>query len=339
MATFGLDIGTHSIKAVQLERRGQSFALLAAGITSAPQPGISSDSDTDLATVAEAVKKLISDTKITAKTVNLSLPEDKVFTRLIELPPLTDKEVASAISWQAEPFIPIPITEAVIDYQIVGRREPQPNQPGGVQVLLVAAPKVLVAKYTRVASLAGLTLGSVETELLSLARALAPVSGTALIADLGATSSSFGIIRNGQLMVSRSIATGGTAFNRALTSSLALSPAQAEEYKKTYGLGSGLEGKIKAALTPVLTSLTEEIKKLIQFYKTELKEGDPVASIIVSGGASGMPELTPFITKNLGIEVSLGDPFVRIVKDERVTRAIGAYTPLYGTAVGLAQNI
>ena len=161
MSTFGLDIGTHSIKAVQLERRGEQFALLAAGITSAPQPGISSDSDQDLATVAEAVKKLISDTKIAAKTVNISLPETQTFTRLIELPSLTDQEVASAISWQAEPYIPIPITEAAIDYQIVGRRDPQPNQPGGVQVLLVAAPKAIVAKYTRVASLAGLTLGNV----------------------------------------------------------------------------------------------------------------------------------------------------------------------------------
>ncbi len=339
MATFGLDIGTHSIKAVQLERRGAQFALLAAGITSAPKPGVASDSDADLAVVAEAVKKLISDTKIAAKTVNISLPEALTFTRLIELPSLTDQEVASAISWQAEPYVPIPITEASIDYQIVGRRAEQPNQPGTVQVLLVAAPKAVVAKYTRVATLAGLTLGNVETELLSLARALAPAQGTIMIADLGATSSSFGIVRNGQLMVSRSIATGGVALNRALTTALGISPAQAEEYKKTYGLSRELEGKIKTALAPVLTSLLDEMKKLTQFYKTELKSEDSVISVILSGGVSGMPELIPFVTENLSIETTLGDPFLKIIKDERITKSVEAYIPLYGTAVGLAQNI
>lgn len=339
MSTFGLDIGSHSIKAVQLERRGAQFTLLAAGITSAPAPGITSDSDQDLALVAEAVKKLISDTKIASKDVNLSLPEPQVFTRLIELPSLTDQEVASAISWQAEPYIPIPITEASIDYQIVGRREPQPNQPGGVEVLLVAAPKALVAKYTRVATLAGFAIAAIETELLALTRALAPASGTALIADLGATSSSFGIVRNGQLMVSRSVATGGVALNRALSSGLSMSIAQAEEYKKTYGLGRELEGKVGTVLAPVLTAIIEEMKKMTQFYKTELRNEDPVNSAVLCGGVSGMPELTPFITERLGIEVTMGDPFARIVKDERIAKAIGAYIPLYGTAVGLAQNI
>ncbi len=340
MSAFGLDIGTTSIKAIQLEHRGEQFALLAAGITASPPGALSSDNEKDIAAVAEIVKKLVADTKITSKQINISIPESQVFTRLIELPLLTDEEVASAISWQAEPYIPIPVAEASIDYQIVSRREAQGNTPGAVQVLLVATSKSLVQRYIKMAEMADLTIVGVESELLALSRVLNMPNQTVLIADLGANSSDFGIVRSGQLVVSRSVPTAGSVFTRSLSNSLNVTVERAEEYKKSYGLNSSyLEGKVQQALDPVFKVLADEMKKTIQYYKSDVGREDQVSAVFLAGGTSGMPEITPAIAEALGIEVLVGDPFAKVIKDERTSKILSSWAPLYGIAVGLAQNI
>lgn len=341
MSAFGLDIGTSSIKVVQLAKGANSFSLLAAGITSTPRPGLTSELENDLVGVSEAVKKLLADTKITSKEVNLSLPESQVFTRMISLPPLSDAEVASAISWQAEPYIPIPISEATVDYQIVARRQSSgPGDPGGVDVLLVAAPKNLVEKYIKVVSFAGLTVSLVETELLALSRSTAPPAATSLVVDLGATSTDIALVKDGQLLATRSIPTAGDTLSRSVSTGLSLDVAKAEEYKKAYGLDPRkLEGKVRAALEPAFRLILDEMKKTIQYYKSELKGQDEVVSAVVSGGVAGMPEVVSYLAEGLGIEATLANPFGKIAGAEKVSKSLAAYSPLYGVAVGLAMNI
>ncbi|MAG59936.1 hypothetical protein CMO96_04065 [Candidatus Woesebacteria bacterium] len=340
MAAFGLDISSHSMKAMQLEKRGDNFALLAAGVAATPVKGLDSEIESDIVKVAEAVKKLLADTKIVTKEVNISLPESKVFSRLIRLPLLTDQEIAAAISWQAEPYIPIPIADASIDYQIVRRFEAAGGKSGGVEVLLVAAPKTLIAKYAKLADILGLTIASVETELLALARSLAPAKQTVLVADMGGISTDMAIIRSGQLAVSRSVPTGGNVFTRAVSTGLSVNASRAEEYKKSYGLASDqLEGKVRASLEPVLRVIVDEMNKTIQYYKTDLGENDPVSAAIVSGGTANMNHLTSFLAEKLGIEVLIGDPFANVVKSEALAKNLLPVAPLYGVVVGLAQNI
>lgn len=335
---LGLDIGVKSIKAVQLEPQGDKFLLHAAGVTATPQNGLSGSQQDSQAT-AEAVKKLLADTKIAAREANLSLPESQVFTRLVEFPALSDEEVASAISWQAESYIPIPQEETNIDYQIVGRRDAQNAAGGAVEVLLVAAPKKVVDRYIQICSLAGVSVASVETELIALSRALAPQGATVLVADFGGSSTNFAVVKSGQLMVSRSISTGGEALTRAIAKNLSITPQQAEEYKKAYGLRKNqLEGKVRAALELPLKIIVDEIKKTIQYYKNEVKHEDAVNEVIVAGGAAGISELIPYLAEQTGIEISIGDPFARVVQDERVTKAFANYAPLYGVAIGLAQK-
>lgn len=341
MPAFGLDIGSRSIKAVQLEKSGDKFSLTAAGVTSSPAPGANSDAERDLAQVGEAIKKLVADTKISSKQVNLSLPEAKVFTRLISLPPLSDEEVAAAISWQAEPYIPIPVKEASLDFQIVDRVEAQGStKPGRVDVLLIAAPKALIEKYVKIANFAGLSVVSVETELLALARSIAPAKNTSLVLDLGATSSDIGIVRAGQILFGRSVATAGDALTRAVSTGLSVELSQAEEYKKAYGLDpKQAEGRVRQVLEPAFRVIVDELKKAIQFYKNELKAQDDITSIVLSGGTAGMPEIIPYLTENLGLEVSIGNPFANLIGTERLSRNFAAYSPLYSISVGLAMNI
>ncbi|TSC89470.1 MAG: type IV pilus assembly protein PilM [Microgenomates group bacterium Gr01-1014_5] len=338
MPAFGLDIGTTSIKAVQLDKQGENFSLLAAGITPTPTRGMETENQKDLEAVAVAVKKLITDTKITSRDVAISLPESKVYTRLISLPLLTDEEVSSAIAWQAEPYIPIPVAEASLDYQIVGRTEAVQGKPGKTDVLLIAASKALIKQYLDVCSIAGLNVVHVMSELLALTSALATDKQTVLLADIGSTSTDFAIVRSGQLLVSRSVATGGNVLTRAVSAGLSVDTQRAEEYKKSYGLNASfLEGRVKASVEPAFRVIVEEAKKTIQYYRSEIGRDDQVSSMILSGGTAGIPDSTSYIANALGIEVLVGDPFAGIAKNEQTAKSLASWAPLYGISVGLAK--
>lgn len=331
MKSFGLDIGSHSIKVVELVRDGKAVRLVASGIAVTPAGGLLTESEKTLTEVSTAIKKLVNDTKISTKNVVFSLPEQSIYTRVVSFPPLSDEEVSSAIEWQAEGYIPIPKKDAVLDWEIVAKSEKS------VEVLLIAAPIVLVDKYMNVVQNAGLVPVAAETELIALARAIAPESGNALIVDFGATSTDLAITVNRQLMFARSIPSAGTALTRAVATSIGVESSQAEEYKKTYGLSLALEGKVKQALSTVVSPLVDEIKKAIGFWKQE-RPNSPVQVGILTGGTAGLPELIPSITQNLGIEMSIGNPFGLINMDPNTSKNLSAYSPLYAIAVGLAMR-
>lgn len=331
MSNFGLDIGSHSIKVMELAKNGKSISLVASGIAATPAGGLSTDSEKSLQEVSTAIKKLVSDTKITTKNVVFALPEQHVYTRVISFPPLADEEINSAIEWQAEGYIPIPKKDSVLDWEVVSKSD------RGVEVLLIAAPRALVDKYMKVVQMAGLNTVAVETELVALARSVAPVEGVALIADFGATSTDLAITVNRQLMFVRSIPTAGAALTRAVATGIGVQSQQAEEYKKTYGLSTALEGKVKQALSSVVSPLVDEVKKAIGFWQQEHQD-KPVQIGILTGGTAGLPELVPSIASSLGIEITIGNPFGFVTLDPRTSKALSSYSPLYAIAVGLAMR-
>jgi len=335
--SIGLDIGSRTIKAVELAKEGDRFRLKAAGLVGYSGADITKISaDKEFAQIADILRKVFSDAKISGKEITIALPEAQVFTRAIKFPLLTDQEISSAVKWEAEQYIPIPIQEAIIQHQIIERRENV--SPPEVLVLLVAAPRVLAEKYIKAVEAAKLNVVAVETELIALVRSLAPANQTALILDFGAHSTDLAIAKNGFLVFSRSIATAGEALTRAVGQSLGVNPQQAEEYKKTYGMtASQLEGKVKGALDPILRVVSEEIKKAIHFYQSENKE-EPPSSIVISGGSSGLPEIAPFLTKALGLEVVIGNPFAKVALDAGTAKSLAPYAPLYSIAVGLAMR-
>src|ERR1035437_3742999 len=166
----GIDIGSKTIKIVELSKEGSSFSLRASGIVG--YNGVTADKltdDKDLASLSQIIKKLYSEAKVSSKDVAISIPEPLVFTRTIKFPLLTDSEIASAVKWEAEQYIPIPVSNAIIQHTILSRNEK--SSPPEVLVLLVAAPKTVVEKYTKVIQLAGLNTVAVETELIAVTRA------------------------------------------------------------------------------------------------------------------------------------------------------------------------
>lgn len=333
----GLDIGSKTIKIVEVAKEGNAFRLKASGVIGFT--GVTPDKATDvneLTSLATVIKKLHKEAGISSKEVAIALPEAQIFTRTVKFPPLTDQEIASAVKWEAEQYIPIPIADAIIQHQIIGRKET--SVPPEVVVLLVAAPKSLVEPYIRVAQAAGLSVVGVETELIALSRSLAPQNQTVLLVDFGARSTDIAVVKNGQLTFTRTIPTAGEAFTRAVAQSLGVEISQAEEYKRTYGLsGSQLEGKIKIALDPIFRVVVEEMKKAIHFYQSEEKEEAP-KSIILSGGTAGMPEAISLLSKMMGLEVVIGNPFAKIAVDPEAAKSLASFAPLYSIAVGLAMR-
>lgn len=332
----GLDIGSKTIKIVELLKEGNSIKLNGSGVVG--YKGISPDKfkdERELADLALLIKKLHKEAKITSKDVAIALPEAKVFTRVIQFPLLTDQEIASAIKWEAEQYIPIPIADAIIQHQIISRNEKGVSP--GVRVLLVAVQRDLVEIYVKLLQTAGLTVTKAETELIALNTSLAPVDKTSLIVDFGATSTDIAICDNGTLSFSRSIPTAGEAFTRSVAQNLNITELQAEEYKKAYGFSSQLEGKIKIALDPIIRIVSDEIKKAIYYYQTEEK-GESPSVVILSGGSSGMPEAVTYLSKLLGLEIVVGNPFSKVSMAPEVAKIIAPYAPLYSIAVGLAMT-
>jgi type IV pilus assembly protein PilM len=333
--SVGLDIGSKTIKMVELTKDGNKWKLRSSGVVGYTGSPIEHMQDgKELTLLAELIRKLHKESNVSSKDVNIALPEPQVFTRTIKFPLLTDQEIDSAVKWEAEQYIPIPINEAVIQHQILERRENA--SPPEVLVLLIAAPRALVEKYVKAVQAAGLTVVGAETELMALVRALAPVDQTSLLIDFGARSTDIAISKNGLLSFSRSIPTAGEAFTRAVAQSLGVEQKQAEEYKRTYGLsGSQLEGKVRGALDPVFRLIADELKKAIQYYQSEEK-GDAPGSVILSGGTAGLPEAISYLSKTLGLEVVIGNPFSKVVLDPTTAKKIAPYAPLYSIALGLA---
>ena len=335
--SVGLDIGSKSIKIVELSPEGGGFKLLGSGVLG--YSGATPDNfleESDILPLSDAIRKLHKEARISSKDITISLPEPQVFTRLIKLPSLSDQEIASAVKWEAEQYIPIPLAEAVVQHQILERRESGPVPE--VLVLLVAAPRVLVEKYVKVVEGAGLNVVAVETEMIPLARSLAPEGRVVLLVDFGARSTDIAVAKNAQVAFSRSIPTAGEAFSRAVSQVLSIPYQQAEEYKRVYGLSpSQLEGKIRVAIEPVFRVVADEIKKAIHFYQSDEK-GEAPSSVILSGGTAGMPEAISSLTKILGVEVLMGNPFSKVTADAESLKSLIPYAPLYAIAVGLAQK-
>lgn len=335
--SVGLDIGFSSIKVVALTRRGDLPSLVSLGSISSPQPGIASDTEVDLQKVATSISKLLAAAKINEKEIVAALPESKVFTRVIDdLPYLTDSELQQAIRYASEEFIPLPIQEVSLNWQVISRAKDKQNR---TIVFVVASPKSLIQKYVKVFQLAALKPKVLETEIIASTRALVgnnPFSPTTLIIQLGFATSDFAVVSKGLILLTRSISTGGAALTRAISQAFNFEAMQAEEYKKVYGLLSDqLEGKVFQALKGVVDVIIEETKRVIQAYQTKNAQ-NPIKRVVLSGGGAKLQGLVIYMANSLGLEVQEADPWYFVAKEKAVKARLSQEAPFYSVAVGLA---
>ena len=337
--SFGLDIGATSVKLVALDGKSGAFILKAAHISPAPTKGMLSESPLDEEEMAQALVKAIKDAGVDSKSVNIALPENQVYTKVLEMPVLSDRELASAIYWEAEQYIPVPLTNITLVWNIL-KRPDHPTQTDKMEVLMVGAPTMLVSKYQKIISIAGLEINGMETEILATIRSLVldDKFPTSLIVNIGAVSTSFAIIRGGIMVFTYSMSIGGAAINRAIATDFGLSPQQAEEYKRVYGIsGKSLGGKIGKATEPILNSILGEIKKSIAFYSQKYKDDAPIRQIILSGGTAKLPGIEIFFANNSGIETAIANPW-KVLSSQQMPKNILDNASDYTIAVGLAMR-
>jgi len=337
--SFGLDIGATSIKIVLLNGKNNSFVLKAASITPAPLRGMMSNSPLDDQEMAQAIVKAVKNAGINTKSVNIALPENQVYTKVLDMPVLSDRELASAIYWEAEQYIPVPLQNITLVWNVLKRPE-QSSSADKMQVLMVGAPTVLVNKYQKIVQMAGLSVNGMETEILSILRALVldETYPTSLLVNIGAISTSFAIVRNGIMIFTYSMSVGGSSINRAIATDFGLTAQQAEEYKRVYGVsGKSLGGKIGRATEPILNSILAEIKKSIAFYSQKYRDDAPIRQIILCGGTAKLPGIELFFANNSGIETAIASPW-RILASQQVPKEILDNASDYTIAVGLAMR-
>lgn len=308
-ATFGLDIGTTSIKALSIKKSGSGYAIESLGIGPTPVKGILSESPEDLKAFTDTIGQIISNANIKQKEVNIALPESQVYTKIIEMPSLSEKELAAALKYEMEQYIPLPLDQVKTDWQVLGPTGPDNKT---TRILIVAASQSLIKKYEAVMEDIGITPSTIETEMLSVHRALYPLvsaQGSNMIVHLGAATTNIAVIENGEIIMVFTLDRGGVAITRAISLDLGIDIKQAESYKRAYGLNKdAFEGKIGKSLFPILESILGDIKKTLLLYK-EKNPNQAVTQIVLSGGSAQLPGIDIYFANQLNIQVVLGNSF------------------------------
>lgn len=330
-AFFGLDIGSSSIKLVQLSGKNVTVAAIAANPTGKVGVDLVPADQTAL---LEAVRNLITSSKVKTKRAVLSIPESLVFTRIMLFPYMSSPELATAIKWESEQVIPYPIDKLELSWVILSK--PKNSLSGEkMRVLVVAVPTKVSNAYVTFMDLLGLEILRVENELVSVVRSLViakKLPGVSLIADIGFTNTRFSVSDPAAIYTNYLSSLGGMAFTRIIAEAFKLAVNQAEEYKRTYGLDKvQFEGKLFAAVEPVLSGLIGDMKKVIASYTTSFPDRK-IDRIILTGGGSYLKGLVPILTEQTGLEVGIGNAFEGLGQ----TTEISALGPVYAAATGLA---
>lgn len=332
---IGIDFGNHSVKALFIRGTSSKKPTLEAVATHVTPFGVinsyEEDKKNQLITV---LKELRQELDTSTKEVVVALPESSIFTRVVDLPALEEDDVMDALYWEVKQYLPIPIEEVKL-----GSVQLSVDKASGTRKMLaVAAPIKLVELYTELLEKAGFLPVAMESEALATLRTVSFSYGVdeAITLDFGSQATDMAIMKQGDLYFSQSISTGSDMLTRALMNDFQLAYAQAEEYKRTYGMNKGvLEDKVFASLKPILDIILTEIQRGVEFFKSQTGEVAP-AQTFLTGDGSLLPGLTEYIKEQLGMDSQPLDPFVKINIPAKFQKAVVASKSAYTVVTGLA---
>ena len=341
-APVGLDIGSSSVKAVELKATGKSYRVTALASEPVPPDAIVDGAIMDGAAVAEAIRRLFENNKaFKAKDVAVSLSGNAVIVKKISLPVMTDAELADSIFWEAEQYVPFDIQDVNLDYQILDAGTGASSK-GTMDVLLVAAKKEKIADYTGVIAQAGRTPIVVDVDAFALQNAYEANYGVdaqsvVVLLNAGASAINMNIVQGEQSLFTRDISLGGNAYTEAVQKELGMPFDTAEQLKK----GIAVTGATFEDVKPVLHAMTEnvliEINKTFDFFKATAAS-DKIDRIVLSGGASKVDGFAQALQERFGASVDTFDPFRQISCDPDRLGLVDAMDimPTAAVAVGLA---
>jgi type IV pilus assembly protein PilM len=346
---LGIDIGTYSIKVVEIKVKSNKPVLTNYAWMSLDDAKGKEDSSFNDGSWPAYLNRILREAKISCKNAYVSIPASSAIITMVEFPNIAREDLDQAIRYEAHKYIPTSLDEVALSWDVVSIKNPGSlaekfntqalqnktgkNSESKIQVVLVAAPKNKVAKYEKLIKDLGLELKAIEIDSFSMVRSLIGNDpGNFIIVDIGSRICNIILVEEGIIKVSRSINVGGRDITKTIAASLRLDEARAKEMKTS---GKDFLSGRNALLFPALGSITEEIKRILSdYYMSE--SGTGIESIILSGGTASLTGLSSYIQGLLRIKTIIGNPFSRIAFDEKASKRIRKVKTQFSVAAGLA---
>jgi type IV pilus assembly protein PilM len=337
--TVGIDIGSSSVKLVQIREQKGIYSLLNVGILPLPAEAIVDNTLMDSSSIVETIRTLVKNLDISAKDVASSISGNAVIIRKIVLPSMTSEELEDQIHWEAEQYIPFDINDVNIDFQILGQDD---NDPSRMNVLLVASKRDMVNDYMAVFNETGLKLSVVDVDSFAVQNAFEinygvfPEEVIALV-NIGASIMNLNIVKDGVSLFTRDVQMGGSLYTDEIQKQFGVSSDEAERIKISGD--SPDHGKLRDIMTRLNETLALEMRRSLDFYNSTANEGK-IGKVMMSGGAAKTAMLTDAVSQRLGVPVEIMNSFQKIHCSEKEFDIdyLVEIAPLVTVAMGLATR-
>ena len=323
--TLGLDIGSRSVKAVQLLKDSNGPRVISIGVAE-----IEPYSQNKIETIITAIKRIFKDNSFKKGQLVTALGGNSVVLKQVTFPSSSPKEIESALKWEASQYIPFPLDKVELRYQIRYSRKDQKSS----EILLVAVDKVLLQNHLNLLNQINLHPKIIDVNPLALANAFLTLSGenednNIVMLDIGANTTILNIFRKDAFFFTRDISFGGDLFTREIQSRHNLDYTLAEPFKK--------EDKFdQPMMRPILNRLISELRQSLLFYDTRTNNLG-YEKIILSGGGAQLPGLSHYLEENLKLPVIAFRPLKNIQIDKNMTEDdFESVESQIGVAMGLA---
>lgn len=338
---LGVDIGTTSIKIAEIskgkrrpkiENYGilESYGHLERANNAIQTAGLKiMEKET-----AELLRLLLKQLKTKSKEAIVSIPAFSVFITLLEIPEMSEADMAKTMSFQISQHIPLPVQEVAIEWLKVGQRE---DEGGFVkqQVLVISIPNELISRYQTIFKLAGLKLKALEVESLSLARVFSDNNpAPSLLVDIGGRSTNISIVEKGFLKYNNHADFAGGSLTQAISSGLNINIRRAEELKKQRGLlGAGGEFELSTLIFPFLDAIINEANRGRTVF--EKNQGVKIERVLLVGGGANLLGIEKYFEEQINLPVNIGNPFLKLEYPAKIEPMIKELGPSFAVAVGL----
>jgi type IV pilus assembly protein PilM len=329
---LGIDIGSSSIKVVELKHEGGQIKLSTYGFSES----FNDLDQTEPKKIAAIINKICQEAGVTSRKAISALPTFSVFSSIINLAGMGKKDLASAINWEAKKVIPLPLEEMILDWKKIENSDPAGDK-NNTKILLTGAPRVLVKKYIDVFKSAQINLVSLETETFAFIRSLlGNDKSTVMIVEIGAKTSSFNIVERNIPILNRSIDVGGWTITKAISNNLNIGLERAEQFKYDLGISStdAADNTIPKTIVESISPIINEIKYALSLYQG--KSDKKVDKIILSGGSALLVNFTSYLSKILNINVLAGDPWAKVSCPVDLMPLLDEIAPRMAISIGLA---
>ncbi len=333
---FGLDLGVTGVRVVEL-KGGATKSVLHYGYTAIEGTAALSDAKIDRTKVASIISQLIKSSGIDTKNVAVNLASNRVFTTVIDLDKMPAEELAKTIRYQADSYIPTPLAESKIDWAVLGD---SPKDLKKIEVLLSSVANSYIEERLEMLESIGLNVVAFEPDSMALARSLVPADNNLpqLLLDIGSPATDL-VISIGQVPhLTRSIPTGYQSFIQAASQQLGIDQVQARQFVFKFGLGKDkLEGRVYQAIIPTVESLVGEVEKSIKFFESRYNN-TKIDRIIVTGGASSLPEFPLYLANKFGLSVEIGNAWRNVSFPPARQNELLSISNHFAVACGLAER-